>query len=110
MQVLLKARGLSTPRKLKWGWFFLALRRAKSLEISRVYFLLDALEVIDAINGVEDYSISTFILDILALLGSFENAHFYYISRTMNGVVHRIAKWGQIYDFLLLFCNGLFPT
>ena len=85
------------------------LRRVKSLGVSRVHGLSNAFEVIDAINGVEDYSISTFTLDFFALSGSFENAHFDYILRTMNGVAHRVAKWGQIYDGFL-FCNVLFKT
>ena len=75
----------------------------KSLGILRVHVLSATLEVIDVINGVEDYSISTFILDNSTLLGSFENAHFVYILRIMNGVVHSIVKWGQIYgEFLVL--------
>lgn len=74
------------------GEILFALKRAKSRKISRVYVLSEAFEVVGAINGVEDLSISALILNILSLSGTFENAHFDYIHRVLNDAAHRIAS------------------
>lgn len=63
-----KGPRILNSKEAKTGAVLFRVRRAKCLEISRFYVLLDATEVTDAINGVEDYSIITFILDIFVLL------------------------------------------
>ncbi|RWR96591.1 hypothetical protein CKAN_02598500 [Cinnamomum micranthum f. kanehirae] len=46
-----KGSRMLNSKEAVMGAVLFTLRRAKSLEISRVYVLLDALEVIEAING-----------------------------------------------------------
>lgn len=57
---------------------------AKDLELPRIHILSDALKVIEAINGAEDWSIHHRILDIECFVSHFDKVCFSHISRDLN--------------------------
>lgn len=61
-----------------------AMKKAKELRYRRIFLASDALEVVKAVNGVDDSSIKYFIKDILVLMLCFETAKFEHIVRNFN--------------------------
>lgn len=70
-----------------------ALKKASCMGLSRIALFLDAKEVIDSINGQEDWTINPIILDIKSQCSGFSLVRFFFVPRTMNVVAHVLAKY-----------------
>lgn len=61
-----------------------AMKKAKELGYRRIFLASDALEVVKAVNRVDDSSIKYFIEDILVLMLCFETVKFEHVARNFN--------------------------
>lgn len=65
MQKRFKGRASYHPKRQKWKWRMIAIRKAKvEKSYSKIQVLSDANEAVQAIKGLEDWSINSVVLDI----------------------------------------------
>lgn len=57
------------------------------------FFVSGAKKVIEAIKGAEDWSLSSFVKDVLSLSHCFKTVKFSFIPRGFNGASHCLANF-----------------
>lgn len=103
MQILQKDPDCGWLRRPRRGAIWCALHKAKKKGMSKIHLFLDAMEVIKAINGMEDETISFLTVNILALT-------FFMLS--MNKGDHPLTRFGFFFlvlgmrNGMIIFRNG----
>lgn len=83
------------PLGSRSGLILFAIVKVRERGVSSCYILSNTLKVTEAIKGVEDWSIGTFILDILESMSHFGCLQISYVPRCLNEAANRVAKFWQ---------------
>lgn len=66
----------------------------RKFQLDRILFLLDFLKVVSTIEGCQDWSLKSSVMDILELSKSFASLKFKHISGALNMLAHSLVKFG----------------
>lgn len=93
LQVPPKDIDVLPQKKLKSIQSFVQEGRLSSCVYKMPFFVSGVKEVIEAIKGAEDWSLSSFVKDVLSLSHCFKTVKFSFIPRELNGASHCLAKF-----------------
>lgn len=83
----------SSAKEAKMRVITVAMRKAKDFEILKARIFLNAMGVIKALKGVEDWPIENLVDDILGFSCFFKKNNFSFIPRKLNRAVNCLAKF-----------------
>lgn len=87
------------------GVIFFATSKAREFQLDHLLILLDSFEVVQAIEGKNDWILRSCVADILCSAKSFASSTFCHFSRDLNIVAHEFSKFCYASDMKSEYFN-----